>query len=74
MFQGFIFSPAIHFLILYLFFFALYSKLELPYSSSVNLILAKLFKNTSLKFGKYYYVVFSSDVTSSFYFYNVFSF
>ena len=51
--QGFIFCPVIHFFILYLFFFVLYYKLELLYSSSVNLILAKFFKNTYLKFGNH---------------------
>ena len=68
--QGFIFCPVIHFLILCLFFFVLYSKLELLYSSSVNLILNKFFKNTCLKFGNHYYVAFPSDIASDYYFLN----
>ena len=66
----FIFFPVIHFLIFYLLFFVFYSKLKLLYSSSVNLILAKFFKNTCLKFGNHYYAVFASDITSSYYFFN----
>ena len=68
--QGFIFSPVIHFLILCLFFVVLYSKLELLYTSSVNLILVKFFKNTCLKFGNHYYVVFPNYITSGYYFFN----
>ena len=36
----------------------------------LNLILAKFFKNTCLKFGNHYYAVFASDITSSYYFFN----
>ena len=57
--QGFIFCPFIHFSILYLFIFVLYSKLELLYSSAVKIILGKFFKNTCLKFGNHFSVIFS---------------
>ena len=47
-----------------------YSKSELPCSSSVNLFLAKFFKNTCLKFGNHDYVVFPNDITSIYYSFN----
>ena len=47
--HSFSFCLVIHFLILYLLFFVLYSKLKICYSL-VNLILAKFSRNTCLKF------------------------